>query len=135
MSDMRWNNKRKGELIMIYDQTLLTELELLKADMVENEQDLVISIWGREGTGKSKVAANLAVYLDHTFTPEVVFERVAQTFTDYARVFPEVKPFQVGWWDEAHRFSKRGQSDTKSKRWVLEYLQDIRGAKQMQIYW
>jgi len=93
---------------MIYDQTLLTELELLKADMVENEQDLVISIWGREGTGKSKVAANLAVYLDHTFTPEVVFERVAQTFTDYARVFPEVKPFQVGWWDEAHRFSKRG---------------------------
>lgn len=119
---------------MIYDPGLLQELDMLKADMVDNEQDLVISTWGREGSGKSKVALNLAVYLDHTFIPEVVFDRVAQTFTDYARIFPEVKPFQAGVWDEAHRFSKRGQSDTKTNRWLLEYLQDIRGAKKVQIY-
>ncbi len=119
---------------MIYDMGLLQELDLLKQDMAENEQDLVISVWGREGSGKSKVALNLAVYLDKTFTPENVFSRVAQTFTDYARIFPEVKPFCVGVWDEAHRFSKRGQSDTRSNRWLLEYLQDIRGAKKVHIY-
>lgn len=119
---------------MIYDKGLLQELDILKADMVDNEQDLVISVWGREGSGKSKVALNLAVYLDHTFNADNIHTRLAQTFTDYARIFPDIQPMQAGVWDEAHRFGRRGQSDTRLNRTMLEYLQDIRGAKKIHIY-
>jgi hypothetical protein len=119
---------------MIYDKGLLTELDLLRDDMKTHNQDLLVSVWGPEGTGKSTFAANLAVYLDPTFRPDVVHDRVAQTMEDYARTIPHVKPLQVGWWDEAHRFGKRGQNDTDLNRQVLEYLQDIRAAQKIQIY-
>ncbi len=119
---------------MIYDKGLLQELDMLRVDMKKHKQDLLIAIYGAEGSGKSTFAGNLAVYLDPTLTPLNLNVRVAQTIEDYARITPDIKPYQVGWWDEAHRFSKRGQNDNLANRFILEYLQDIRGALKIQIW-
>ncbi len=119
---------------MIYDKGLLLEFDQMKVDLIKNNQDCLIAIFGNEGTGKSTFAANVAVYLDHTFKADVVDQRVSQTMEDYARSIPHVKALEVGWWDEAHRFGKRGQNDTDLNRQVLKYLQDIRAAQKFQIY-
>lgn len=119
---------------MIYDKGLLQEFDQMKADLIKNNQDCLIAVFGNEGTGKSTFAANAAVYLDHTFCADVVDQRVAQTMEDYARTIPHVKALELGWWDEAHRFGKRGQNDTDLNRQVLKYLQDIRAAQKFQIY-
>ncbi len=116
---------------MIYDKMLLLELDMLIADMHTANQDLPIAIFGDEGSGKSTFTANLTVFLDRTFTPEMVFKRVAQTVDDFARKAPDTGEFQAIWWDEAHRFSKRGSYDTDVNRVLLEYFQDIRGRKRI----
>ena len=107
------------------------ELNLLLYDMREREQDLVISVYGREGSGKSRWAMNLAALLDDTFNGETLVNKTAQTIQDFGRLAPKTEPFKVCWWDEAHRFSKRGQYDTSVNRDLLEYFQDIRGGKKI----
>ncbi len=116
---------------MIHDKMLLLELDMLIADMHTANQDLPIAIFGDEGSGKSTFTANLTVFLDRTFTSETVFKRVAQTVDDFARKAPDTGEFQAIWWDEAHRFSKRGSYDTDVNRVLLEYFQDIRGRKRI----
>lgn len=116
---------------MIYDRNLLLELDMLIADMHKANQDLPIAIFGDEGSGKSTFTENLAVFLDRKFTPEIVFKRVAQTVDDFARKAPDTAEFEAIWWDEAHRFSKRGSYDTDVNRVLLEYFQDIRGRKRI----
>lgn len=116
---------------MIYDKSLLLELDMLVADMRKSNQDMPIAIYGDEGTGKSTFSENLAVFLDRTFNADAVNTRVAQTFEDFARKAPETKPYHAVWWDEAHRFSKRGSFDTDINRVLLEYFQDIRGARRI----
>lgn len=118
-------------VLMIYDKSLLLELDMLVADMHKSNQDMPIAIYGDEGTGKSSFSENLAVFLDRTFTKDAVRTRVAQTFEDFALKAPETGPYKVIWWDEAHRFSKRGSYDTDINRVLLEYFQDIRGARRI----
>lgn len=91
------------------------------------EDDLVISIFGKEGTGKSIFGLNLAKVLDPTFTPKNIPHRIAQTFEDFAYKAPDLKAYQLLQWDEAHRFSKRGTYDADVNRALLEYFQDSRG--------
>lgn len=118
---------------MILDKAFLEELDGLKQDMRDTNSDLVISIYGKEGSGKSTLALNLAKYLDETFNADNLSQKTAQTFEDFARKAPKTESFQVVWWDEAHRFSKRGAYDTQLNRILLEYFQDIRGAKRIYI--
>lgn len=112
---------------MIHDRTLIEELLLQEEAARATEDDLVISIFGKEGTGKSIFGLNLAKALDPTFVPENVHKRVAQTYEDFANKAPELKAYEVLQWDEAHRFSKRGTYDTVVNRVLLEYFQDSRG--------
>jgi len=112
-------------------EELKQELNYLLNDMKKREQDLVISVYGLEGSGKSRWAMNLAVLLDKEFTGETLRQKTAQTVEDFGRLAPKTKPFNVCLWDEAHRFSKRGTYDTDVNRDLLEYFQDIRGAKKI----
>jgi len=116
---------------MIYDQSLLYELDLIVNDMHVSNQDLPIAIFGNEGSGKSSCAENLAVYLDRTMSVEVLETRLCQTFEDFAMKVPDIPDFKAAWWDEAHRFSKRGSYDTDINRVLLEYFQDIRGRRRI----
>lgn len=117
---------------MIYDRNLIEEMLLQKEGAQATEDDLVISIFGKEGTGKSIFGLNLLKLLDPTFIPENVHTRVAQTYEDFANKAPELKAYEGLQWDEAHRFSKRGTYDTEVNRVLLEYFQDSRGL--MRIY-
>jgi len=116
---------------MIHNPTLIEELSMLTNDMRTSNQDLVISIFGREGSGKSTFALNLAKVLDTTFTPATLPKRTAQTFEDFSRKAPSVDALQLVWWDEAHRFGKRGTYDTETNRALLEYFQDSRGSRRI----
>lgn len=110
---------------------LRQELNFLLYDMEKSEQDLVISIFGREGSGKSRWAMNLASLLDSTFNGESLMQKTAQSVRDFGRIAPKTRPFEVCWWDEAHRFSKRSQYDADVNKDLLEYFQDIRGGKKI----
>lgn len=116
---------------MIYNDTLIQELRILRADMDQNDQDLFISIYGYEGSGKSTFAINLLKELDPTFSANVVKDRVARTLVDFARKVTKTGPLEGTLWDEAHRFSSRGMYDATANRDLLEYFQDIRGAKRI----
>lgn len=116
---------------MIYSSPLLSELEMLKKDMEENNQDLVISVFGFEGSGKSTFAVNLDKVLDPSFCADNLQKRVARSIEDFARKVYLTGPMQVMHWDEAHRFASRGTFDSQMNRDLLEYFQDIRGAKRI----
>ncbi len=112
-------------------QELIQELKYLVSDMKKREQDLVISVYGLEGSGKSRWAMNLSVLLDPDFNGKTLKQKIAQTVEDFGRLAPKTLPFNVCLWDEAHRFSKRGTYDTEVNRDLLEYFQDVRGAKKI----
>jgi len=115
----------------IRNRNVIMEIEAIKEDMHTTNSDCVISIFGKEGSGKSTLALNLAKYFDTKFNVSTMKEKFAQTFEDFARVCPTVPSYEVCWWDEAHRFSKRGSYDTDVNRIMLKYLQDIRGQKRI----
>lgn len=71
------------------------------------------------------------IYLYETYDALAVHTRFAQTFEDFARGAPKTPTHRVMWWDEAHRFSKRGTFDTNTNRALLKYFQDIRGARRI----
>ena len=118
---------------MINNKSVLSELDELIVDMHKNDQDLVIAVFGREGSGKSWFSLNLAVFLDRTINEKNLHNRLAQTVEDFCMKAPDVKSFEIIFWDEAHRFSKRGSYDTDVNRILLEYFQDIRGRRRIYI--
>ena len=71
------------------------------------------------------------IHIYETYDGLAIQNRFAQTFEDFARNSPNVPTFRVMWWDEAHRFSKRGTFDTNTNRTLLKYFQDIRGARRI----
>lgn len=115
----------------INDPLLLEEIDYLIKDMHTYEQDLMISVYGREGSGKSRFSLNLAKYVDKTFDAKTLKEKTAQTVEDFGRVAPHAPPYTVVWWDEAHRFAKRGTYTEDVNRDLLEYFQDIRGGRKI----
>jgi len=117
---------------MIKDSYLKQELnELLLPDMRDNKQDLFVNIFGDEGTGKSIFALNLAKFVDPTFNAQTLPYRLAQTVNDFGRVAPNLKQFQAGIWDEAHRLKKRGAGSSSVNSDILTYFQDIREGKKI----
>lgn len=116
---------------MIYSSELIQELEYLKKDMEINNQDLVISVWGLEGSGKSIFTINLGKVLDPSYNAGTLKKRVARSVQDFARKATKIGPYQVAHWDEAHRLAKRGTYDDPVNRDLMEYFMDIRGAKRI----
>lgn len=117
---------------MINDTGLLHELKILVHEMHTKNTDLVISIFGKERTGKSTLAANLAKLLDPTFNAKNLPKRVGLTFADFARIAPTIAPFQVIWVDEAGMFSKRDSYGVKN-RGMVNYFQEAGGSKRIYI--
>lgn len=117
---------------MINDTGLLHELKILVHEMHTKNTDLVISIFGKERTGKSTLAANLAKLLDSTFNAKNLPKRVGLTFADFARIAPTIAPFQVLWVDEAGMFSKRDSYGVKN-RGMVNYFQEAGGSKRIYI--
>lgn len=115
----------------IRNRNVRLEIEAIKEDMHKTNSDCVISVFGKEGSGKSTLAENLAKAFDPNFNVNTMRDKFAQTFEDFARICPKVPAFEVCWWDEAHRFSKRGTYDTEVNRVILKYFQDIRGARRI----
>jgi len=115
---------------VIYEPNVLEELKGLVHDMHTKNADLVISIFGKERTGKSSLAANLAKILDPTFNATTLPKRVGLTFADFARIAPTIKPFQVIWVDEAGMFSKRASYGVKN-RGMVTYFQEAGGSKRV----
>lgn len=114
---------------MIHNRAVLDELKMLRADMAVNDQDLLISVFGSEGSGKSVFAMNLGKVLDSAYGADCI----AITVHDFARIAPKTEPIHVVHWDEAHHFSRRGMYDTDVNRVLLKYFQTIRGAKRIVI--
>ena len=117
---------------MINDPGIIHELKILVHEMHTKNTDLVISIFGKERTGKSTLAANLAKVLDPTFNAKTLPKRVGLTFADFARIAPTIAPFQVIWVDEAGMFSKRDAYGVKN-RGMVNYFQEAGGSKRIYI--
>lgn len=94
----------------------------IKGSSDEKYKDLVD--WPTEFTKEE-------IHIYETYDGLAIQNRFAQTFEDFARNSPNVPTFRVMWWDEAHRFSKRGTFDTNTNRTLLKYFQDIRGARRI----
>jgi len=115
---------------VIYEPNVLEELKGLVRDMHTKNTDIVVSIFGRERSGKSTLAANLAKVLDPTFNAQNLPKRVGLTFSDFARIVPTIEPFQAIWIDEAGMFSKRASYGVKN-RGMVTYFQEAGGSKRI----
>ncbi len=117
---------------MIQNKDFITELNLLMAEIKTQNQDAVISIFGKVGSGKSTLAMNIAKVMDSTFNAESLPNRMAHTAKDFAYKQNLLNPYEVIIWDEAHKLQRRKQWDEWNKRY-LDYFSDSRGLNQITI--
>jgi len=70
-------------------------------ERVRADQDAVILVWGKAGSGKSTCVLDLAWRIDPTFTPQSLEERIAFRPAHVARIYRTTPVYGVGWVDEA----------------------------------
>ncbi len=98
------------------------QLDKSKKAVIEADQDRVFIITGREGSGKSRLAQQLANYLD----PKLCVDDIVFNSTDFVNTVRTQKKFKCVVFDEAFNgLSSRGALSKENKK-VIGLLQECR---------
>lgn len=109
------------------DGYLSTNLELYKK-MVKDKHDLIFVVVGREGFGKSTLAAEVLKYLDPTFD----LDRCYMNGDDFIQALKDAnEPFKAYLYDEGQEFTSRGAM-TEFNKVLVQVLSRVR-SKQLYV--
>lgn len=98
------------------------QLDEAKKDVVEYDQDRFYVITGREGTGKSTLACQLAYYLDRNFN----LDNVVFTAEEFSKIIQNAKKHTAIIFDEAFNgLSSRGSISRQNKE-IIRLLMECR---------
>lgn len=103
------------------DGWLVSALEIVKKAL-RSDSDLVILVDGREGSGKSHFAQQLAAFIDPTFS----VDRMCTTSQEFIDKAVRCKPYQAIVYDEALEGLGSSDSLTKNTKHMVKFFGESR---------
>lgn len=105
-----------------YHCTLIKNLEMVKEDVLERDYDGFLTIDGQEGSGKTTLGAQVALFLDHSFC----IDRIVFTPNQFLEAVEKASRGQAIMFDECMGYLGSRGSMSKFNRILIKVFSEMR---------